>query len=124
MRAGAEKVGDVMHRGAVTCRDDAPAIVAARVMAAHRIHCVLLTNHEGNCVSVVSDADLAAGAERGLLDAATAREIGRPPVFVEREASARDALALMHRHATTHLVVAAPGSSRPLGVVSVLDVVD
>src|SRR5690242_4178775 len=124
MQDVAATVGDVMHRGAVTCRDDAPAIVAARVMAAHRIHCVLLTNHESNCVSVVSDADLAAAADRGLLEAATAREIGRPPVFVRREASTRDALSRMHRHATTHLVVAAPGSSRPVGVVSVLDLVD
>ncbi len=117
-------VGEAMHCGVITCLQSAAAVVVARIMAAHRIHCVVIVDSHGQCVAVVGDADVAAAAHDDTLELMTARELGQPPVLVEPTADLRTAVALMRRHAVTHLVVAAPQSSLPLGVLSVLDVVD
>ena len=37
-------VADAMHRGIVTCDVDAPLGAVARMMSAHRIHCVVVRN--------------------------------------------------------------------------------
>ena len=44
-------VADAMHRGVVTCPEGASAVVAGRIMAAHRIHCVVVVNSSGHCVA-------------------------------------------------------------------------
>jgi CBS domain-containing protein len=117
-------VADAMHRGVVTCPHNACAVVAARIMAAHRIHFVVVVDASGHCVASVSDVEVLAAAKNETLELVTAREIGTPPVLVEPTVQLAAAVRLMHRHAVTHLVVAERRSSRPLGVISVLDVVD
>lgn len=117
-------VGEAMHRGVLTCSAETTAVVAARVMSAHRVHSVLVVDRNGNCVGAVSDADVIAAMQAGTLTLESARGIGREPVCIEPTASLATAIAAMYRHLTTHLVVVEPETSRPIGVLSVLDVVD
>jgi CBS domain-containing protein len=94
------------------------------MMAAHRIHSVLVVADDGTCTGVVSDA----GLENALASAAPAsiraREIAKAPVIVDPEDTLAHALELMHEHETTHLVVSRSRTNRLLGVLSMLDVAD
>jgi CBS domain-containing protein len=68
-RLGRVRVGDAMRRGVVSCPPNLPLSEIARLMAEHRVHCVVLEasgTHDAVGWSVVSDRDLvsAAGADQ------------------------------------------------------------
>jgi CBS domain-containing protein len=119
-------VSDVMHRGVLTCARDEPLSRVAELMAAHRVHSVVVTdepNRAGALWGVVSDLDLVAAATVRRLDeqlagatAATAALTIAPGETLQRAAQ------LMTEHATAHLVVVDPETLRPIGVLSTLDV--
>jgi CBS domain-containing protein len=115
------KVEDVMHEGVVTCSLHAPMTEVARTMAANRIHCVVVWNEPSRNESaelwgVVSDQDLSA-TSAGRCAATSALTI--PPGETLRRAA-----QLMVEHEVTHLVVVDPGTTKPVGVLSTLDLAD
>ena len=120
---------DAMHPGLISCSLDTPLRTVARMMATYRVHAILVTAHGeetlpgGGLWGVISDADLMHAAEAGAFEVTPAREIAHSPVLM---VASGDPLAraaeLMAEHQVTHLVVIEPGSARPIGVVSTLDV--
>jgi CBS domain-containing protein len=125
---GQTRVEEVMHRGLVTCAPGTPLRVVARILAAHRIHAVVVADgraHEQAGVwGVVSDVDvvtrLASASGEGT--AGSAAEL--PPCVVAPEDTLEHAVRLMAEHRVAHLLVADPASGRPLGVLSTLDVAE
>lgn len=120
--AASRLVLDVMHRGVVTCGAELPARKVAMMMTAHRIHAVVVTAAAG-LPRLVTDREVAWALYSGTLDAVTADDIATPAALVSLSDSVEDALARMHERASTH-AVAVDRSFRPLGVVSVLDLVE
>jgi len=120
------RVEETMHRGVVGCRPDASLFAVARLMAAHRIHAVVVA--DGSAESqwgIVSDLDLAGAASAGALHERTAGEAATTPaVAVSPDESLARAAQLMREYDTHHLIVLARGSRRPIGIVSTLDVAD
>jgi CBS domain-containing protein len=123
------RVGDVMHRGVLTCTREAPLIEVAELMAGHRVHCVVVEDAsalEGEDVSlwgVVSDMDLVAAAfVRDLEGQAAGGSAATPVVMVRADETVERAAQLMTEHATAHLVVVDSDGARPVGVLSTLDV--
>jgi len=53
-----------------------------------------------------------------------AGDIGAAPVVVEPHDSVLRAAQLMHEHERSHAVVVEPHTCKPVGVLSVLDIVD
>jgi CBS domain-containing protein len=123
---GSVSVSEAMHRGVVTCRPEATLRTVARVMAAHRIHAVVVApGGDGLGWGLVSDLDLAAAAMEGSTGEVTAGEIASTPgVFVRPADTMARAAQLMRDYETHHLVVLDRGADRPVGVVSTLDVAD
>jgi CBS domain-containing protein len=115
-------VSDVMHRGVVVCESGLPAGTAARMMAAHRIHSVVVVPPAGE-PRVVTDVEIAAVSYAGMVETTNAEEIARPAALVRRRDSLAYALERMHECKTTHAVVV-ERSLRPVGVISVLDLVE
>jgi predicted transcriptional regulator len=115
-------VGDVMHRGVVSCRHDTPARKVAMMMTAHRIHAVVVTGHAG-LPELVTDAQIAAALYSGTLETALADDISTTAPLLRLSDSLDEALARMHEQASTH-AVAVDRAFRPVGVVSVLDLVE
>jgi CBS domain-containing protein len=120
------RVENAMHRGVLTCPRDAPLSQVASIMARERVHCVVVTDEHASVASlwgVVSDLDLVAAASVRNLDEQTA---GATAVTAALTVSARETLRraaqLMTEHATTHLIVADDVDSRPVGVISTLDI--
>jgi CBS domain-containing protein len=116
------KVGAAMHRGVIACAPDYSGVTAARIMASHRIHAVVV-EVEGRTPRIVTDGDVASALYDGRLAATTAAEIARPCPILTREDTLDRAVALMHELRATHAVVVDhPRSQRPIGVLSVLDI--
>src|SRR5262245_49799069 len=117
-------VEDAMHRGVITCRADTSALAVARIMAAHRIHSVLVVDDEGTCTGVVADSELGYALLSGAPASVRASEIAAAPVVVDRADTLTHALELMHDRAKTHVVVSQPSTHRPIGVLSILDIAE
>ena len=133
-------VAAAMHRGVIKCSSRAAGRTVARIIAAHRVHSVVAVDDEGACSSVITEAvavddegacssviteaEIVAAASSGMLESSTAAELGEPPVTIEPNESIRNAATLMFDRHTTHLVVIDPITNKPLGVLSVLDIVD
>jgi CBS domain-containing protein len=118
------RVEDVMHAGVITCRSDASLRTVAGILAAHRIHAVVVSSgDERVACAVVTDRDVVGAHARGELDRVTAREAANEPtVTVRADADLRYAADLMARYGTSHLIVTARGGGTPVGVLSSLDV--
>lgn len=120
--AASRRVPDVMHRGVVTCDSEVSARKVAMMMTAHRIHAVVVTM-DASLPRLVTDREVASALYSNTLDTARADDIASAAPLVGLSDSVADALARMHEHASTHAVVV-DRLYRPLGVVSVLDVVE
>ena len=119
------RVDEVMHSGLVTCTPGTSLRTVARILAAHRIHAVVVADdraHEAAGVwGVVSDADVVSRLAAGSLDEAAGLAAELPPCFVTSEDTVEDAAVEMAAHHVTHLIVV-DLSGRPIGVLSSLDV--
>ena len=121
-------VGDAMHTGIVACDVHAPLSAVARMMAAHRIHCVVVRNSAvewtdpgAGLWGVISDLDLVR-----LVATAPSRPDGGPERrnsgIRRRGARIRAGGGPAHGgQRRTHLVVV-NHAARPVGVLSTLDV--
>jgi CBS domain-containing protein len=120
------RVAEAMHAGVLTCGPDASLSTVARIMAAHRIHAVVVApGTEASDWGLVSDLDLATAVSEGSLGGATAGCVASTPnVCVRPEESVARAAQLMREYDTHHLIVLAAGSERPVGIVSTLDIAD
>lgn len=115
-----------MHRGVITCAADAPLTVVARVLAAHRIHCVVVaTASDPDVWGIVSDLDLLDAAFAGELADRTAGEAAAGcTLTVQAGETLERAAQLMHEYRESHLVVVDSVSHAAIGVLSTLDVAD
>ncbi|MGH3018008.1 MAG: CBS domain-containing protein [Gaiellaceae bacterium] len=120
-------VAEAMHPGVITCPHGASLRTVARMMAAYRVHCVVVFDERAEADGrsfwgVVSDLDLAAGLGENNLDECNAGQIaGSPVVTVPSDETLDRAAQLMTEHGSAHLVVVEPGTGLPVGVLSTLD---
>jgi CBS domain-containing protein len=126
---GQLRVGDAMHPGLISCSLDIPLRTVARMMATYRVHAILVTAHGeeelagGGLWGVISDADLLRAAQDGDLDERLARTIAATPaLMVDTSDDLARAARIMVEHDVSHLVVVEPQTTRPIGVVSTLDI--
>jgi CBS domain-containing protein len=122
------RVADAMHDGVLTCRLEAPLRTVARMMAEHRVHCIVACDEDDDSPrtalwGVVSDLDLVGAANACDVDEWTAARAAATPVLsLARDETLERAAQLMTEHGVAHLVVVDPVHDRPLGVLSTLDV--
>jgi CBS domain-containing protein len=123
------QVADAMHPGLISCSLETPLRAVARMMATYRVHAILVTAHgeeelpEGGLWGVVSDTDLLRATEVRSLDDQPAGEVAATPVLtVTPVDDLARAAQIMVEHEVSHLIVVDPGSLRPLGVISTLDI--
>jgi CBS domain-containing protein len=121
-------VGDAMSHGVISCPPETPLRVVARMMATHGVHAIFVFEYgedDEDCPqlwAVVSDLDLVA-ATRLDLDTLTAGATAVTPlVSVAAGSSIGEAGSLMAQYGIAHLAVTEPGSPRPIGVISTLDI--
>lgn len=119
------RVAETMHRGVVTCRADATLTTVARLLAAHRIHAVVVAPDGGaGGWRIVSDLDVAAALSEGVLFVTAGEMASTPNLFVHPDETLTRAAQLMREYDTHHVIVLGRGSNQPVGIVSALDVAD
>ena len=123
------RVIDVMHPGVIACPLDTPLRTVARMMTTYRVHAIMVIAHEGDELphgslwGVISDIDLIRAAKSVDFDRETAGSLAaEPPLTVTTIDPLDHALELMAEHGASHLIVVERRSTRPIGVVSTLDV--
>jgi len=124
---GTTLVAEAMHPGVVTCSPHASLAVAARIMAAHRIHAVVVAEprDSGYVVrGVVSDRDVLEALAEGDAAARTAGEVAARPLALVTPIDPLDRAIALMRGGHTHVVVVDPVTRHPVGVVSTLDVAE
>jgi CBS domain-containing protein len=117
-------VGDAMHEGVLSCSADTPLSAVAELMAAHGVHCVVVTDSSDVGVwGVISDLDLVAASGVRDLDAQSAGgSAATPALAIGPGDTLQRAAQMMTEHAAAHLLVVDEVSGRPVGVLSTLDV--
>jgi CBS domain-containing protein len=122
----ARLVSDVMRPGIISCGPETPLVEVARLMAAHRVHCVIVSGLSQDAAGthlswgVVSDLDLVRAAGAG--EQVTAARAGATEVVTVAPSDSLDGAAqVMGEHDTAHLVVV-DERGQPVGVLSTLDV--
>ena len=117
-----------MSHGLISCSPETPLRVVARMMATYGVHAIFVfeqADEDEEALqqwAVVSDLDLVA-ATRLDLDMLTAGASAVTPlVTVAADSSIAEAGSLMAQYGIAHLAVTDPGSRRPIGVISTLDI--
>jgi CBS domain-containing protein len=113
-----------MHAGVITCSPDATLRAVAGILAAHRIHAVVVASQDESApVAVVTDRDVVFAHSRRQLDSVTARDAAtEATITVRADAELEHAAELMAHFGTSHVIVTEGGSGKPVGVLSSLDV--
>lgn len=122
-------VSDVMHRGVINRPPQTPLTDVAAAMAENGVHSVVIEGLAGRpgreeelVWGIVSDLDLMRAAAAGEMDAEVDRLAATEIVTIDSDESVQRAAQLMSEHDIAHLIVVAPISGEPVGVVSTLDV--
>ena len=120
-------VGDAMSHGVISCAPETPLRVVAQMMATHGVHAIFVFEHTDEddeapqLWAVVSDLDLVAAARLDLDTVTAGATAVTPLVSVAADRSIAEAGSLMAQYGIAHLAVTDPGTRRPTGVISTLD---
>jgi CBS domain-containing protein len=116
------RVSAVMHRGLIACGQDSSVLSVARIMAAHRIHSVVVT---GSPLRIITAAEIGAALCEGGFATKRAAEIATTAVIVERDELLARATEMMRELESTHAIVVDDRRSfRAVGILSVLDIAE
>jgi CBS domain-containing protein len=121
-------VGDAMSRGVISCAPDTPLRVVAEMMARFGVHAIFVFEDADRCDeaprlwAVVSDLDLVAAAELDLDTLTADASAVTPLVSVPADSRIGEAGSMMAQYGIAHLAVTEPGTQRPIGVISTLDI--
>lgn len=123
------RVEDAMRHGVIGCPPSMPLRVVARMMATNHVHSVVIEGPEVDSAGrmterawgIVTDLDLLRAANE--VEYRTAGEVASVDIVtVEPSMPLREAAKLMADRGSSHIVVVAPLSGYPIGVLSTLDI--
>jgi CBS domain-containing protein len=121
-------VADAMSPGVISCPPETPLRIVARMMSTFNVHSVFVFEHQDEddedvqLWAIVSDLDLVAASQLDLDSRTAGASAVTPLVSVPSNAPIQDAAELMAQNGVAHLAVIDPGSQRPVGVISTLDI--
>ena len=120
------RVRDAMHPGVLSCPGETSVRDAARLMALHHVHCVVVAHRArpggARDWGLLSDLDVLTALVDGDEGATAAGRAAPDPLTVGAEEPLARAARRMAEHRASHVLVLATGSGRPAGVLSTLDV--
>ena len=119
-------VEDVMHPGVFTCFFETPLATVARMMVTHQVHCVVgfgdATSDDTRVWGLVTDRDIVAAAATDHVHRTAGTSAASEGVTIAPHETLRRAAEVMTERGLSHLLVVEPGSDRPIGVISTLDI--
>lgn len=123
------KIHEVMHPGIIDCPPQTSLEEVASLMAEQNVHCVVVDglardrhHHEQLVWGILSDIELMRAVSAQRTDEQAGSVAATEIVTVSPEDDVHRAAQLMSEHECSHLVVVDPDSTRPVGVLSSIDV--
>lgn len=123
------EVGEVMHSGVIDCPPQTPIRDLAPIMAENKVHCVVvngLARDAHNADQLVWGVITAFELMRAIATNQVDQEVGRlaasEVVTIGPHEPLHHAAQVMSEHECSHLIVVDPGTGRPTGVVSSIDI--
>jgi CBS domain-containing protein len=119
-----DTVADVMSPGVLSCAPETPLRTAARMMATYQVHAIFVfasRDDDSPFWTVLTDLDVIEASLPDIERRTAGGTAHEHVVTIESDAPIALAAQLMSQHRITHLVVVSPETTRPLGVVSSLD---
>lgn len=117
-----------MHRGVITCRPETPVVEVAEIMERNDISALVVVDHEGDALGVISRTDLVNARFiqpymkhwHGLH---AEHLMTRPVISVNLDTTISEAVQLLNEKHVHRLVVVerSGGHVRPVGILSVTD---
>ena len=124
------KVGDVMHKGVISCLPDTPIEDVARLMAERHVSALVVVDDAGFAIGVVSTSDLAnaqfVAPELEFKGLAAKHIMTSPVIATNPDRPLAEAVKLLRDKRVHRLVVVKDGDEnhlRPVGILSVTDLV-
>jgi CBS domain-containing protein len=114
-------VSDLMHAGHVSVPASLPLAAAARTMAAHHIHAVLVCDERGAPLGWVTARGMLHNLPREWLGATAGDAISEELITVAPTATIREALEAFLASRASHVLVCSPGDGSVLGVIAESD---
>ena len=121
-------VGDAMSHGVISCPPETPLRIVARMMATFGVHAIFVfepgneDDEAPHLWAVVSDLDLVAATQLDLDTLTAGSTAVTPLISIGTDHSIGEAGSLMAQYGIAHLAVTEPGTQRPIGVISTLDI--
>lgn len=122
-------VAEAMHAGVLTCPLEASLRDVAWMMVLYRVHAIVAFGEDTDDVDgaglwgVVSDLDLVHAAVAGEIEDHTAGGMAATPaLLIGHDDTLQHAAQVMSEHEVAHAIVVDPESSRPVGILSTLDI--
>lgn len=118
-------VSDAMHPGVFMCQPETTITEVARMMATHRIHCVVVAGGSSGpdlVWGMITDLDLMRAGIQDGTEPTAAMMLHRPLLSVEPGMALRKAAQLMCEHGVSHVMVAEPSRRQPVGILATLDI--
>ena len=119
------RVGDAMRVGVITCSPETSLHDVASMMVSYDVHSIVVKDVAPGSRpwGIVSSLDIAAAARSDLFAANAARDVATTDlVTVASDEPLAAAAKLMAEHGITHLIVVAPVTDWPVGVLSARDI--
>ena len=117
-----------MRAGIISCQADSSLRAIAELMASYHVHAVVVERGaaEPGVIAergwaIVSDVQLARAAARGELDATAGELAGSETAFIGPAEPLKRAAERMVEHRVSHLIVSTAPTTRPVGIISTLD---
>ncbi len=117
------RVEDVMSTPPITVSSKTIIKDAARLMYDNRIGCLPIVDSEGKLVGIVTERDMLFALSRSYGDMQVWQIMSENPITIAPGASIMEAIEKMRDANVRHLPVV-NGENRPVGVVSLRDIVD
>lgn len=121
-------ISDLMHPGVISCTEETPIPEVARKMVEHDISAVVVVDEEGCLAGIISRTDLVVlyGHEEMWPHLKASQVMLRQGITIAPDAPAPRAAQMLTRHRIHRLVVTddqADGRKKPVGVISMTDIV-
>jgi len=119
------RVGDIMHRGVITCKTDTVLKEVVRILADTDITAVAVVNDNGVLTGIVSRMDLLRLYGQNLLDHKAEDVMTKRVIDIEPEATTGEAVRVMLEYSIHRLFVTqdTPSGKQLVGVLSATDVI-
>jgi CBS domain-containing protein len=119
------RVGDAMRVGVITCEPETSLRDVASMMVTYDVHSIVVKDVTPGSRpwGIVTSLDIAAASRSDMFELKAARDVASTDlVTVVSNDPLTAATKLMTEHGITHLIVIAPETDSPVGVLSARDI--